>query len=235
MSLEIDTWIDWLKLNSNPLECNQIENLELGHIYYKNNIKGSLDKMYLRKGVAIQLEKVCQEFKKLGFGVKLLDGFRTLESQETLFEYYFKEAKKTCITNEKSYELVSTYWTDPKKCNSSNEIAPHNSGGSIDITLTKDTKEVNMGSEFDEMSNKSSSDYFESNWHENSDYTIDQWNKFRDLRRLLRKVLLNHGFTNYKEEWWHFDLGTSFWALAKQSNWQYDSMEESVKAMQQSS
>ena len=32
-------------------------------------------------------------------------------------------------------------------------------------------------------------------------------------RRLLFNAMVDQGFTNYSEEWWHFDYGNQFWAL----------------------
>ena len=32
-------------------------------------------------------------------------------------------------------------------------------------------------------------------------------------RRLLYHVMVSAGFTNYPDEWWHFDYGNQNWAL----------------------
>ena len=35
----------------------------------------------------------------------------------------------------------------------------------------------------------------------------------RRHRDLLRGAMRAEGFTNYSEEWWHFDFGDQFWGL----------------------
>ncbi|MCG4287414.1 D-alanyl-D-alanine dipeptidase, partial [Lactobacillaceae bacterium KNUT 0156] len=35
---------------------------------------------------------------------------------------------------------------------------------------------------------------------------------YRENRRLLYHVMTQAGFTNYIEEWWHFDYGNQNWA-----------------------
>lgn len=66
-----------------------------------------------------------------------------------------------------------------------------------------------MGTVFDEVSEKTSSNYYE----------VHSEGPFECLlnRRLLYSVMMAVGFENYEEEWWHFSCGDQFWA--KKRGW----------------
>ena len=62
-----------------------------------------------------------------------------------------------------------------------------------------------MGCAFDDFSSLARTDAIE---RQDADHRI------RDHRRLLYSVMTEAGFTNYPEEWWHYDYGDLFWARA---------------------
>ncbi|MED4919243.1 M15 family metallopeptidase, partial [Geobacillus thermodenitrificans] len=35
----------------------------------------------------------------------------------------------------------------------------------------------------------------------------------KENRKLLKSIMEKAGFTNYDEEWWHYDYGNQNWAL----------------------
>ncbi len=81
-----------------------------------------------------------------------------------------------------------TYVSDPSKGYSN-----HSRGIAIDITLTdKNGNELEMPSEFDEFGEIADRDY--------SDATKEA----AQNATLLESVMIKHGFTAYKGEWWHF-------------------------------
>lgn len=227
----ISQQIVFLQQNSEPVNCESISGLKVRHVYYQQQVPGSLSKMFLRKSLASQLEKVISDLAKSGYELLVLDAFRTNKAQEELFAHYLEKAKQDIGCEVGAYHLTARYWTDPKKTRSANKVSPHNSGAAIDVTLLKDGVEVDMGSDFDEMSERSASAYYESNWQPRSKISEQQWLSYRRERDLLRSAMESHGFLNYPEEWWHFDLGDIFWAEAVGSAWQYPSMEEDVLRM----
>ncbi|MBQ2798274.1 MAG: hypothetical protein IJF09_02705, partial [Ruminiclostridium sp.] len=80
----------------------------------------------------------------------------------------------------------------------------HSSGGAVDITIIDNNgKRFDMGSEFDEFTDRSYTDWYEKN---------DVNDTIRNNRRLLYNVLCSCGFTNYPSEWWHYDYGDIFWS-----------------------
>ena len=86
--------------------------------------------------------------------------------------------------------------SDPKK------PSPHSTGGSVDVTILDESGiPLDMGTKFDDSSIASSTAYFEK---------VDDI--ITENRRLLYHVMTEQGFTNYSEEWWHFDYGNQNWA-----------------------
>lgn len=72
----------------------------------------------------------------------------------------------------------------------------HNRGCAIDLSIIdlKTGKELDMPTPFDSFSRKAASAY--------TDLPADQIKN----RELLKAVMLAHGFTALKTEWWHFDF-----------------------------
>jgi D-alanyl-D-alanine dipeptidase len=89
--------------------------------------------------------------------------------------------------------------TDPCK------PSPHLTGGAVDLALgDADGNPFDMGGEFDELTRRTEPDFYEAAQAGTPERV------FRDRRRLLRRSLESAGFTNYPEEWWHFDLHDQF-------------------------
>jgi len=74
------------------------------------------------------------------------------------------------------------------------EKSGHSRGCTIDLTLEKDSRPLDMGGIFDLMDERS--------------HTLSrQITKAQtENRLLLRRVMLDSGFTDYSAEWWHFRL-----------------------------
>ena len=72
----------------------------------------------------------------------------------------------------------------------------HSSGSTLDVTLVnlKTGEVLDMGSTYDFFGSES--------WVENKNLTKVQSKN----RQTLQEVMLNNGFRNYAQEWWHFTL-----------------------------
>ena len=141
----------------------------------------------------------------------MLDGWRSLPLQQSLFDRYKDELaqKRPELDEEALRELARRFVAEPRsdpRCPS-----PHSTGGSVDLTVADAMGRIlPMGSEFDETSDRSETLYLESR----SDGDLSE-GELRALgnRRLLYHVMVSAGFTNYPDEWWHFDYGNQNWAL----------------------
>jgi zinc D-Ala-D-Ala dipeptidase len=217
--------ISFLKNHSEAVEATNCQYWTVKNAYYDMGVDSSLPKMFVRKSVLLRLKEAAEKLPN-GYKIVLLDGFRPIKLQQGLFDYYHNIWENTLNSRELAYLHVAKYFVDPRTL-SKGHISPHNSGGAIDLTLSKDEIILDMGSDFDEMSKKSETSFYDANVDSSSDARI-----YAERRLILKNAMLSSGFTNYDEEWWHYDLGSIFWAKHFGSSWFYDSLEnEVIKAM----
>ncbi len=67
-----------------------------------------------------------------------------------------------------------------------------------------------MGTDFDEFSERARTRFYEERWKA-GDQTISEEHLCAKNRRILYNAMIKAGFTNYPDEWWHFDYGNQFW------------------------
>ncbi len=170
--------------------------------YHAWGLPGSLPRSWVRAGVAERLERVAVGLPD-GFTLVVWDAYRPLEVQAALFAAYLSElvAVHPEMPGESLEEAAARYVTPPSR--SLVAPPPHLTGGAVDLTLGDGDGAVrNLGTSFDAFVPEAETHAFE------------QINSgVRDLRRLLFWSMHAEGFTNYAEEWWHFDFGDQFWAL----------------------
>lgn len=107
--------------------------------------------------------------------------------------------------NKETQTYVSLPSSDPKK------PSPHNTGGAIDLSLCDfENKPLPMGVPFDFFGKESSTNYYE-----NLPNITPEQIVYRNNRRLLFHIMSRAGFTNYEEEFWHYDFGNQFDAVRK--------------------
>ena len=174
--------------------------------YYHQGIEHAKAELFAREGVVARLIRVSQ---KLPDGYKLLiwDAWRPLEVQAALYRKFEAQVKleNPTASPEKIAELTSKFVSLPS--DNPQKPSPHFTGGSIDLTIADSSGiPLNMGTEFDDFSEKAATSYFE-------DHTISS--EIRGNRRMLYNLMVSEGFTNYSEEWWHFDYGNQFWGVIK--------------------
>jgi len=129
-------------------------------------------KCFLRKAVADRLNQVQKKLEKEGLGLKVYDGYRPLSIQKIIWKH-FPDPR---------------YVADPEKG------SKHNRGASVDLTLvTREGKELNMPSEFDDFSEKAHRNYM----------NLDP--EQIENRKKLETEMSHQGFLPWPHEWWHFD------------------------------
>ncbi len=86
--------------------------------------------------------------------------------------------------------------------------ANHLTGGAIDLTIANQHGPLNMGTAFDDFIDKARTDYYE-----HIQNPTQKEKQIKENRKLLKSIMEQAGFTNYPEEWWHYDYGNQNWAL----------------------
>ena len=175
--------------------------------YKAANLKGSIDTAYVRRTVADMLMK-AHEFLPEGYAFEILDAWRPYEVQLSLFNAYKDDLVKgnpdlLKLSEEELIKKVCEFVSYPDKSKRLSFV--HSSGGAVDLTiLDENGKRLDMGTEFDDFTDKAYTSWFEEN---SKDETVIR------NRRLLCNVMKKVGFTNYPAEWWHYDFGDLFWAF----------------------
>jgi D-alanyl-D-alanine dipeptidase len=93
--------------------------------------------------------------------------------------------------------------------------APHLTGGAIDLTICDAAgAPVPMGTDFDHFGPEAATRYLEERLESDGGLSIEEEVALQN-RRVLYWAMATVGFTNYREEWWHFDFGNQFWGKVK--------------------
>lgn len=178
-------------------------------MYHLQNVEGAINAVYLRESAAELLIKAADRLPQ-GTNFLIYDGWRPLAVQEALYrkyEQHFRQLKPE-LNEEELARYVSQFVSKPSV--SPDKPSPHLTGGSVDLSLINaDGVELDMGTSFDDFTERSETAYYE-------DGVLSEADKVcRDNRRLLHYALTDVGFSNYYKEWWHFDYGNQFWARAR--------------------
>ena len=173
-------------------------------IYYIQKTPNSLQSIYLRESAYERLMQAVSLLPK-NYGFILYDGFRPLQVQQFLFNQFSAQIKKLYPTlSEQQVKQETLKYVAFPSLNREHP-APHLTGGAIDLTIGDvHGNALDLGTAFDEMSERSATRYYEEHAEENKEA--------RDLRRMLYNSMTSVGFMNYSEEWWHYDFGNISWA-----------------------
>jgi len=160
-----------------------------------DNFTGQVVPGYLRatsmlaRSAAEALVRIQQKALIQGLSLKIFDGYRPVKAV-SFFLYWAEKA-------EDNPHLKALYYPDfeRKELFEQGYLArrsSHSRGSAVDLTLTWNNLELDMGGRFD---------FF----HENSNtyspsVTVEQAKN----RRKLIELMESEGFENYEMEWWHF-------------------------------
>jgi len=183
---------------------------------YYQSIHGSIPEIKARKSVAEKLKKANEKLQPIGLELFIFDAFRPLAVQN-YFYYQWVPQYLRSMNPDKDEVWISqesnAYWARGVRNRDEllASIPPHSTGAAIDLTLRfKETNHLlEMGSIFDDITEKSHSIYFESNADPKSFTDVEA----RKNRRLLYHLMSSEGFAPHPKEWWHFSYGDQMWAV----------------------
>jgi len=212
--------LNWDLIRAIPInECNEPlvplnlypERIICHPEYFIQQIPTAMPVLYIREGVYRRLVSATKNLPK-GYKFVVYDAYRPVEVQKSLFDSYKEKlAKQNPTMNEEqlvflTLNFISLPSTDPKK------PSAHNTGGSIDLTIADNEGNLlDMGSYFDDMADLVITDYFEEK-QKNGEKLTEKEKKVIENRRLLYNIMIEQGFTNFVNEWWHYDYGNQLWA-----------------------
>lgn len=179
--------------------------------YYMQGFSGSLPILYTRMGVYGRLVKAASMLP-LGYKFVFLDTWRPVEVQQSLFDTYKARlaSDNPGVNDEELTGMALKFVALPSFDNK--KPSPHNTGGATDLTIADDRGIwLNMGTYFDEMTDRTCTRYYEEKL-EKGEALSDTETDILENRRLLFHIMIAMGFTNYTDEWWHYDYGDQLWA-----------------------
>jgi len=186
---------------------------------YYQKIPGSTRDLYCRETVLNKLLLVNSYLKKYGMELYVFDGQRPMMVQNFFYFKWVPEYLKM-KHGEKSNgwikKEVDRYWASGSKSLSEILISPppHSTGAAVDLTIRFiDTKQhLEMGSMFDDTSEKSHTNFLEKKDKKKFSFTEEEALK---NRRLLFNIMNQVGFSSHPKEWWHFSYGDQMWSVVK--------------------
>lgn len=146
----------------------------------------------LRREVADRLGSAA-DLLPPGFGLAVWDAWRDQRLQRVLHDQAYADP-------DLPPGFVEAPSVDPAS------PPPHSTGGTVDLTLTWKSIPLALGTDFDEFVPLARPAALEPVPDD------DPLAVSRDLRRLLRSVMVDRGFVQLDCEWWHFEFGTRLWA-----------------------
>ncbi|MGC5018388.1 M15 family metallopeptidase [Micromonospora sp. DT47] len=154
----------------------------------------------LRSGVA---DRLLAAQRSLPAGVRLLviEGYRPYRAQLGIFTGYRDELRRRHPDwSPERLHRETTKFVSPV------EVAPHSTGGAVDLTLcTDEGVELDLGTAVDATPEDSADACF------TDARAIGA--TARRHRRILVDALGGAGLVNYPTEWWHWSYGDRYWAL----------------------
>ena len=143
----------------------------------------------LKEKAALALKKAAQAFEEMGCGLLIYDAYRPQRAVDHFVRW--AEDPDDVKTKDEFYPTL-----DKSELFPMGYIAVHSGhsrGLTVDLTLTdRDGNALDMGGEFDWFSKVSSHGY--------ENLTPQQ----KQNRETLRRGMLEAGFDDYSEEWWHY-------------------------------
>ena len=182
---------------------------------YYRALNGAATSLQCRKTVATKLLEADNFLRPCGIALHVWDAQRSLKCQKALWDYFVEDArrKKPAASQDEWTENAKIYCSDPSQFNSDDPTTwpSHLTGGAVDLTLKRiSTGELLfMGGVFDDPSEISHTAYFEA-FAAKELLTPSNFEARRN-RRLLYWVMNRFGFSNFSNEWWHYDWGTQMW------------------------
>lgn len=178
------------------------------------NYPAALVDCYLRETVCRRLIQVAENLPRDHYLV-VFDGWRPLEVQKSIYDQLKNKLLAEGWTlgerlDNELFKYVATPVYRPEK------PLGHLTGGAVDLTIGGPDGLLNMGTEFDDFTERANTRYFE----ELSGCSADDENCLEN-RRWLYHLMIGAGFVNYHEEWWHYDYGNIRWAQHNQTVAQY--------------
>lgn len=153
---------------------------------------------YVRQTVAEMCGKAAEKLPR-GYHLGLVEGWRPMERQQRIYDFMWKSAIEAFPHRDaRSLRRTVCRWIAP-----TDQKAPpgHCTGAAVDVWLVDDGGEViDVTSPFDRF-------------HAAPTFTLGLSETAHQNRMILYETMLAQGFSNCRDEWWHYSYGDAGWAV----------------------
>jgi len=153
---------------------------------------------YVRERVAQMCQEAAEKLPK-GYHLGLVEGWRPIERQQRIYDFLWAAAKEA-FPNRDHVALRRTVcrWVAP-----TDQKAPpgHCTGAAVDVWLIDDAGEpYDVTSPYDRFQAAPT-------------YALGLSEEAQRNRSILVETMLEVGFSNCRDEWWHYSFGDAGWAV----------------------
>lgn len=153
---------------------------------------------YVRETVAAMCERATRDLPE-GYHLGLVEGWRPIERQQRIYDFVWKSAEEAFPhRNHAALRRTVCRWVAP-----TDQKAPpgHCTGAAVDIWPVDDSGEpIDVSAPFDRFKAPST-------------YAIGLTEEATKNRMILVAAMLDVGFSNCRDEWWHYSYGDAGWAV----------------------
>lgn len=179
-----------------------------GNAPYHARLPGSTEALLLREGAASRLVAADQALRAAGFSLFVLDAYRPIATQRSIWDFFIRlfRARNPGRPAHAIEADTLRFVSDPRDFDRDDARTwpLHATGGAVDVMLMDESGALDLGTAFDDATDAAGTAWFEQR-------LLDGECPPDDARLAARRVLYwsmrEAGFTNYANEWWHYDFG----------------------------
>ncbi len=153
---------------------------------------------YVRRPVAEMCARASDVLPE-GVHLGLIEGWRPLSRQQRIYDFMWAAAREAFPGRDQAaLRRTVCRWVAP-----TDQKAPpgHCTGAAVDVWLVDDANEpIDVSSPYDR-------------WQAAPTFTLDLSEEAYRNRHLLVQTMLAQGFSNCRDEWWHYSYGDAGWAV----------------------
>lgn len=153
---------------------------------------------FVRQHVAAMCEEAARRLPN-GYQIGLVEGWRPIERQQRIYDFMWAAAKEAFPDRDhRALRRTVCRWVAP-----TDQKAPpgHCTGGAVDVWLLDDQGEqVDVLSPYDRFQGAPT-------------YSLGLSETASRNRMILVDTMLSVGFSNCRDEWWHYSFGDAGWAV----------------------
>jgi len=153
---------------------------------------------FLRRQVAEMLERAAQSLPE-GYVLGVIDAWRPFDRQQRIYDFVWNCGKEVFPDRtDAALRRTVCRWVAP-----TDQKAPpgHCTGAAVDVWLVSaDGKDIDVVSPYDRFGAAPT-------------YTLGLSETAQRNRTILVEAMLGAGFSNCRDEWWHYSWGDAGWAV----------------------